>query len=379
MESERINIQKENIIWALNKANIGTEAATKQFPFLQNVFDGKKEGTAKQYMSFCKAINVPFPYLLLSNPPSIDNQNVKFRTIENKKNNSISSNLQNLIYDMQYKQDWISDYRLNNDFNKVNFIKKFSNLVFDPVVLAEQVRAMLKLKINWFEDTLIKNNIFRYLREKMEGLGIIVMKGSVLNGNTHRIIELKECRGFVLNDDYAPLIFINSRDDAHANTFTLLHEFIHLLYNDEQDIVDEQTDEESKINKIVSEVLLPSSCFNHQIRKYDSFRKVEISQIANYFNSSLYSVAYKLYLIHKISYDSLQVYKKKGATSSKSKNLKVNYYQVAASKISTSFYLAVSDSLGNRSMNICEGCKLLGIRPKGYVRFEKAMDKRLFK
>jgi hypothetical protein len=51
---------------------------------------------------------------------------------------------------------------------------------------------------------------FNYLVDRVEEKGIIVIKSSYI-GNTHRVLDVKEFRGFVLYDDIAPVVFITIR------------------------------------------------------------------------------------------------------------------------------------------------------------------------
>lgn len=66
---------------------------------------------------------------------------------------------------------------------------------------------------------------FRNIEDK----GVIVTYNSVVGFNNSRPIPVRDCRGFTLVDDYAPFIFINSKDAKAAQMFTLIHEFAHVL------------------------------------------------------------------------------------------------------------------------------------------------------
>lgn len=42
------------------------------------------------------------------------------------------------------------------------------------------------------------------------------MQNCIVGNNTHRCLDINEFRAFVSLDEYAPLIFLNSRDSQHA-------------------------------------------------------------------------------------------------------------------------------------------------------------------
>ena len=121
-------------------------------------------------------------------------------------------------------------------------------------------------------------DVFKIVRERIESLGVLVMMNNFVGSNTHRVLDINEFRAFVLNDEYAPLIFLNSNDTYRGVILSLLHEFVYLLLDKNIDDIlvsyDDFTYEDGFINFIVKEFL-------NLIEIDYSLNKIESSKICN--------------------------------------------------------------------------------------------------
>jgi Zn-dependent peptidase ImmA (M78 family) len=82
--------------------------------------------------------------------------------------------------------------------------------------------------LDWAEVHATWEDALRTLRNAAERIGILVVTSSVVGLNNHRPLNPQEFRGFVLCDEYAPLIFVNGADSKSAQMFTLAHELTHI-------------------------------------------------------------------------------------------------------------------------------------------------------
>ncbi|MGI6587369.1 MAG: ImmA/IrrE family metallo-endopeptidase [Peptococcia bacterium] len=123
------------------------------------------------------------------------------------------------------------------------------------------------------------------------------MQNGIVGSNTHRKLDINEFRGFVLYDEFAPLIFINTNDSMAGKIFTLVHEFIHILF-EEDDILEnidlfKDVKLESQINKITVEFLMPEI----HIKEYWDKQERNLNQIeklSKLFNVSRLALAIRL-------------------------------------------------------------------------------------
>ena len=102
------------------------------------------------------------------------------------------------------------------------------NLQDDPDEVAARIRGALSLPNDWARRESTWTDALRTLREATEGADILVVINGIVGNNTRRKLDRDEFQGFVLADEYAPLIFINGADFKAAQMFTLAHELAHL-------------------------------------------------------------------------------------------------------------------------------------------------------
>lgn len=92
---------------------------------------------------------------------------------------------------------------------------------------ADLIRSTIRIVDSLKEASSAEEGL-RLQREYLEEKGILVMQSGIVGNNTRRSLDVREFRGFALADIYVPLIFINGRDTAGAQRFTLMHELAHI-------------------------------------------------------------------------------------------------------------------------------------------------------
>jgi Zn-dependent peptidase ImmA (M78 family)/transcriptional regulator with XRE-family HTH domain len=190
---------------------------------------GHSRPSLSKAMEVAKALKVPFGYLFLSTPPLQEIAIPDFRTIADKKKNSLGVDFRDVLEGALLKQQWFQEYRAREG-------EKGFGFVLDELGknTSEQIAAFIREAMGWTDETRrASNGAGTYLTElvnKAESLGILVMRSGVVGSNNTRKLSVQDFRGFALADDVAPVIFINSNDAKTAQVFTFAHEMAHVWY-----------------------------------------------------------------------------------------------------------------------------------------------------
>ena len=219
--------------------------------------------------------NIPFAFLFLPELPEKENILPDFRA-ESKE---FSINLQSCISASKKKQEWFKNYLIRNGYDSFLDGKKLESD-------ADIIREIKKLSDFDKAKNQSKGKRFTYIKDVLEEKNIIIQQSGVSQNKTQNTINLEECRGYAIYDEYCPLIFINSKDTSeNGKIFTLLHELAHiLLKHSGVSSYDFNKNEEYQCNHIAGEILMPSEEFNKQWNKNISIEE-NVKKINSHFKN----------------------------------------------------------------------------------------------
>ena len=276
--------------WAIKRAGVSAESIHKK---AEQWVSGKARPTFKQAVDIAKTLQIPFGYLWLKEPPKEQEIIPDLRTIGNGGLAQMPLELKTVVNDVKQKQEWFKEYAKTNGILKCEAIGRFKGSD-DTQEIADDVTARLEIQ-DLVGSGCDKDRMLKNLIEKIEKLGILVMRNSILRGNTKKKLNLDTFRGFAIFDEFAPLIFINTNDSKAGQIFTLMHEVAHLWIG-QSGISDSDIRENNKIelacNEIAAKILMPKTKIQKAFREFDDDRWLEC--IADRFSVSTLAVLNRL-------------------------------------------------------------------------------------
>lgn len=263
-----VNVPSGILDWALS---IGSKDCldNAQLDDIRRWKSGETHPSVQDISEISRRTHVPFGYFFLQNP--IDDTPTVFahRTIGSEEPNAKPSrDLVDTIGMMSDLQDWARQDQIDSGESPLPFVNS-KKLDSGTAAIASSIRNTLGINKNWYEASDANNpqKAFDFLRTCAEHARIIVMMCGTVGDNTHRVLDPKEFRAFALIDEYAPLVFINRRDEpVTARLFSLVHEFAHIwlgeaeLFNDAS-IPHAVSDLERMCNAVATDILMPDAAF----------------------------------------------------------------------------------------------------------------------
>jgi Zn-dependent peptidase ImmA (M78 family) len=264
----RVNVASTVLRWALERSGKDPAVLTQRLPKLSNWLEGEGHPTLRQLEDFARATSTPLGYLFLAHPPEEQLPIPHFRTLDNAHPPRPSPNLLETVYTMQRRQEWMREYLIDQGQESLSFIGS-ARLSDDFRRIADNMRRALAFEQGWAAHHSTWTDALGDLRKRLEATHVLVVINAIVGNNTHRKLDPEEFRGFVLVDEYAPLVFVNGSDAKAAQMFTLAHEFAHLWFGssaafDLRELRPADDDNERACNRTAAEFLVPED----ELRKF---------------------------------------------------------------------------------------------------------------
>jgi len=276
----RVAVEPTLLEWALARSGLTPKDLQDDFPHIIQWLAGESYPTLRQLESLARATHTPLGYLLLKEPPEETFPVPYFRTQGDERVSKPSPDLLETIQTMQRRQVWMREFLLDEGQERLSFVGT-TQREEDSALIARRIRREMGLNHGWADQQATWEDALRMLRESVEALGVLVFFNGVVGNNTHRKLDPAEFRGFVLVDDYAPLLFVNAADAKAAQMFTLAHELAHLFFGssaafDLREMRPSDNPTERACNRVAAEFLVPEDelleAWSDVSRHHDPFR-----------------------------------------------------------------------------------------------------------
>lgn len=257
----RVLVSRDVLRWAVERARLAPAQIAKKLPNIREWEEGTSQPTLHQLENLARVTRTPLGYLFLDSPPEERLPIPYFRTIANAPAWHPSPELLETVHIMQRRQEWMREYLLEQGSEPLPFIRSAQPKDASHLI-ARRLHEVVCLAEDWAVSCATWEQALGVFRDAIEGAGILVVGNGVVENNTHRKLDPQEFRGFVLVDEIAPLVFLNTVDAKAAQMFTLAHELAHLIFGSSaafdlrsMEPADELT--EQACNKVAAEFLVP--------------------------------------------------------------------------------------------------------------------------
>ncbi len=361
-------VNPSRFLWARERANLPIDSLTKQFPKYKDWELGNSSPTFKQLQKFAKKTHAPIGYFFCTELPKELLPIPDFRTIGGECVEKPSINLIDTIYLCQRRQSWYREYALSEGLAPLKFVGSAS-LNSDIAAVASDIRNIVQFSLHDQKSWKSRTDILKYLIDKADEIGVLVMVSGVVGNDTHRKLDANEFRGFAMSDKLAPLIFINRTDVMAAQIFTFAHELAHIWLNDSglsnASLISTHSHKSEKwCNHVAAELLVPLADLKENYDTQGNLQKA-IEHLVKLYKVSSLVIIRRIYDAGGLTYNEFnQVYKtelekqphmpaKKGGG---------NFYHVQTRRLGKRFSKAIVAKTLAGQNSFKETFRLLGIR-----------------
>ena len=257
----RVPVSANVLRWAIHRSGRSLGELASKFPRIREWEAGETNPTLRQLEHLAKATATPFGFFFLEEPPEERLPVPFFRTLRSEAPQEPSPDLLETIQTMQQRQAWMREFLTEEGQDHLDFVAS-ARTEEQRTAVAERMRQALGLREDWACAHPTWRDALQALREAIDEAGILVVVNGVVGNNTHRALDPQEFRGFVLVDDYAPLLFVNGADGKAAQMFTLAHELAHVFFGssaafDLRQLMPAEDATERACNQVAAEFLVP--------------------------------------------------------------------------------------------------------------------------
>ena len=333
---------------------------------------GEARPTFRQAQQFAQQVHAPFGYLFLRQPPEDDLPIPDLRTVGDHAPRGISVDLKDVLRDVLRRQVWYRDYQIAMDESAVAVVGRAKGAMAAAPIVTD-MREWLEVpphpdRGNW-------EAYSRDLVQRIERLGILVMRSGIVGNNTRRVLRVEEFRGFAIADPVAPVIFINAADVPEARLFTLVHELAHIWLG-ESGISDGDPANRRRTEKlchaVAAEFLVPEAEFLPLWQEVEDW-KANLAPLAAHFHVSQWVIARRAQELQLIAEQDYRQYvvNRLEAYRHREERGGASFDRVVPGRVSKRLAQAVASEAMSGRLLLRDAYRLIGVRPHRLKTFAR--------
>lgn len=360
------NVRPELLEWAFKRAGYNEETAVEAFPQLADWLADEKLPTMAQLQKFAAKFHAPLGFLFLEKAPVESIPIPMFRGAAGRAGH-FDLNVYDTVLDIQSRQDWLEEYLTGNGIDTCQLVHVV-NLRTPVAEAVFRLRTALQLDPRWAFSLANADAAVNILTDRLEQAGFFIAYNGIVGNNTHRPLQVSECRGFALVNDAAPFIFVNSADSKSAQMFTLIHEAAHIMLGVSAGHAGEEENHnvtERYCDCVAAEFLVPQSVLMEIWRN-------DIKKAARRFKVSDLVIARRCRDLGMLSQDQYRQFWASYCLRPKTgKNAGSggNFYLTSVKRIGRTFAIHVRNAVESRQLEYTEAYRLTGLHGKTFDHF----------
>lgn len=252
-----------------------------------------------------------------------------------------------------------------------------------PLEIGESIRSILEISFSEQKKLRDDRLSFNFWRAHLEELGILVFQSTK--------IELEDMRGYSVYFATLPLVVVNRKDAYVARTFTMMHEFTHLLLRNSglcdletrTDISPHEQKLEVFCNAVAAQALVPDKYFlsypQVNTTPPDQWNSYALSELAHDFGVSRIVILRKLLDLGRTTqalYKKLTSEFEEEGKKAKEKKETGGFVPPSTNVVSSkgkTFVGLVMDALNLSVISPLDASDYLGVKTKHFQKIEKAL------
>lgn len=366
-------VTPELVTWAREREGLSPEKAAQRIDARLDSWEkGLARPTFRQAEDLAQKLHIPFGYLFLSAPPVEELPLPDLRTAAHEPPLEPSPELSDLLQDVLRKQEWYRDYRQDEGAQRLPFVGRYS-IGDDGDRIATDIRGTLGVNEEMRAKAKTWEDFLRALIRQAESAGVLVLRSGVVGNNPHRTLNVEEFKGFAINDDLAPLVFINAQDWKAAQIFTLAHELAHLWIGQSGisnvDYRKRSSEQQNRIERlcdqVAAETLVPKE---HFLSQWEDRSAVDenLETLARRYRVSQFVILRRAYENDKVAADEYRHYYAELVAKVKGRSTKGggNFYANLAARNSSTLTLALLTATAEGRVSHRDAARLLNVRIK---------------